>query len=110
VPETRRPGEYAWRGRRLISREADAVSDHDEHRGHDLVNLKARRRTGDVIGRRACLTCDLILGPLVLCGRPTKLGWPRQVTVRIDFGHTRCRSHGEGRGRTSTPRRLRRAS
>jgi hypothetical protein len=86
------------------------VSDRDEHSGHDLVNLKARRRTGDVIGRRACLTCDLILGPLVLCGRPTKLGRPCRVAVRIDLGHTRCWSHGEGRGRTSTPRRLRGAS
>jgi hypothetical protein len=86
------------------------VSDHDEHSGHELVNLKARRRTGDVVDRRACLTCDVVLGPLVLCGQPTKLGRPCRVAVRTDLGHKRGRSHGEGRGRTSTPRRLRRAS
>ena len=76
-----------------------------QHAGHDVANLTARRPDADVIGRRTCLTCDVIIGPLVLCGRPTKTGRPCRVSVRSDLGHTTCWSHGAGAGHTNRPRR-----
>lgn len=82
----------------------------DQHAGHDVASLTAARREGGPVGRRVCLTCDAVLGPLVLCGRPTKQSRPCRVPVRTDLGHDRCWSHGEGAGRTNRPRRLRRAS
>jgi hypothetical protein len=39
------------------------------------------------------------------CGQPTKNGTPCRSFVRTDLGYATCWSHGEGRGRTSTPRR-----
>lgn len=75
-----------------------------EHDGHDVANLTTQRGEDGAIGRRVCLDCDVILGPLVLCGERTKKSRPCRVTVRIDLGHTVCWSHGEGAGRTSTPR------
>ena len=51
-----------------------------------------------------------IVGPLRVCGEATKAGRPCRVPIREDLGYTRCWSHGEGAGRTSTPRRMRRAS
>ena len=77
----------------------------NDHEGHDVANLAARRDRDDVVGRRVCLDCDVVLGPLVLCGRRTKADRPCRVAIRTDLGHTTCWSHGEGRGRTSTPRR-----
>lgn len=79
-----------------------------DHHGHDIANLSSRRGESEAVGRRVCLDCDVVLGPLVLCGQSTKKRRPCRVAVRIDLGHTACWSHGEGRGRTSTP--IRRAS
>jgi len=76
----------------------------DPHAGHELVNLTAHRQPGGAVGRRVCLDCDAVIGPLVLCGAPTRAGEPCRVTVRTDLGYTRCWSHGEGAGATSTPR------
>ena len=81
----------------------------DSHDGHDVVNLTAHRREGGPVGRRVCLTCESLVGPLVLCGQPTRAGRPCRVPVRQDLGRHRCWSHGEGAGRTSTPRHRRRA-
>ena len=75
------------------------------HVGHDVANLTARHGGKEAVGRRVCLDCDVILGPLVVCNRPTKNGRPCRVPVRTDLGHTTCWSHGEGAGRTSTRRR-----
>ena len=75
----------------------------DRHGGHDVANLTSRRTDGQAIGRRVCLDCEAVLGTLVLCNRRTKKGRPCRVPVRTDLGHTTCWSHGEGRGRTSTP-------
>jgi hypothetical protein len=79
--------------------------DNHRHADHDLANLTSRRADGTAIGRRICLDCDVILGPLALCNRPTKKGRPCRVPVRTDLGHATCWSHGEGRGRTSAARR-----
>jgi len=51
-----------------------------------------------------------LIRPLRRCGRPTRDGSLCRVFVRDDLGHEHCWSHGEGKGRTSTPRRMRRAS
>lgn len=75
------------------------------HMGHDIANLTSLSHPGGPVGRRVCLDCDIILEALVLCGQQTKAGKPCRVAVRTDLGHTTCWSHGEGRGRTSTPRR-----
>lgn len=79
------------------------MNDHD---GHDLAGLRIVRQAGP-IGRLVCLDCDVVLGPLALCGQPTKKGRPCTVAVRADLGHVACWSHGEGAGRTSTPRERR---
>jgi hypothetical protein len=63
-----------------------------------------------MVGRLVCLTCEAIVRPLRVCGEPTKAGKPCRVPIREDLGYTACWSHGQGAGRTSTPRRLRRAS
>lgn len=76
----------------------------DEHIGHDIANLTTRREHEGALGRRVCLTCDVILGRLVLCNQPTKKSRPCTVLVRTDLGHTVCWSHGEGAGRTNVPR------
>jgi len=78
--------------------------DDDRHDGHDVANLTSRRADGAAIGRRVCLDCEAVIGPLVLCNRPTKKGRPCRVPVRTDLGHSVCWSHGEGRGQTSMPR------
>jgi hypothetical protein len=75
------------------------------HAGHDVASLTSGRREGGPVGRRVCLTCELVLGPMALCGRPTKRGFLCRVAVRTDLGHTTCWSHGAGRGRASTPAR-----
>jgi hypothetical protein len=75
------------------------------HQGHVVANLTSLSHTGGPVGRRVCLGCDVVLGALVLCNQPTKKGRPCRAPVRTDLGHTVCWSHGEGRGRTSTPRR-----
>ena len=82
----------------------------DPHAGHRLANLTAHHRPGGAVGRRVCLDCDVVLGPLALCGELTRSGRPCRVPVRTDLGYTRCWSRGEGAGATSTPRRARRAS
>jgi hypothetical protein len=75
-----------------------------EHAGHDLANLTSASHAGGPVGRQVCLTCDVILGPLVLCGQRTKSGTPCRVPVRFDLGFSRCWSHGEGKGRTNMPK------
>jgi len=76
-----------------------------DHVGHDIANLSSLSHPGGPVGRRVCLTCEVVLGPLVLCGRRTRAGKPCRVPIRTDLGYTSCWSHGEGAGRTSTPRR-----
>jgi hypothetical protein len=86
--------------------ETNAGIPHGElHAGHDVANLTSRRAGGTAVGRRVCLDCEEIIGPLVLCGERTKHGRPCRVPVRTDLGYATCSSHGEGRGRTSAPRR-----
>jgi hypothetical protein len=65
----------------------------DPHAGHDVASLTSARREGGPVGRRVCLDCDRILGPVVLCGQPTKRGYPCRVPVRTDLGFERCWSH-----------------
>ena len=63
-----------------------------------------------MVGRLVCLDCDVVLGPLRICGQLTRAGRPCRTPIREDLGYRECWSHGEGRGRTSTPRRGRWAS
>jgi hypothetical protein len=76
-----------------------------EHDGHELVAATGRGGSGQAVGWLVCGTCVAIVQPLPICGRPTKLGRPCRVPIRLDLGYRSCWSHGEGRGRTSTPRR-----
>lgn len=71
--------------------------ERDLHGGHDVASLSSGRREGGPVGRRVCLDCDEVVEPLVLCGQPTKRGFPCRVPVRVDLGFERCWSHGEGR-------------
>ncbi len=87
-----------------------SVADFSAHDGHDLVALTGRVRLEEIVGYLACATCDVILRPLRVCGEPTKAGAPCRTPIREDLGYASCWSHGEGKGRTSTPRRMRRAS
>ena len=73
--------------------------------GHDLVALTGRVRLEMIVGYLACATCSVILRLLRVCGEPTKAGTPCRVPIREDLGYTSCWSHGEGKGRTSTPRK-----
>jgi signal transduction protein with GAF and PtsI domain len=78
----------------------------DSHAGHQIAGLTGRvhpERT--MVGRLVCLDCEAIIRPLRLCGEMTKAGKPCHVPIREDLGYESCWSHGEGRGRTSTPRR-----
>jgi hypothetical protein len=67
---------------------------NDPHAGHDVASLSSARREGGPVGRRVCLDCDQVIGPLALCGEPTKRGYPCRVPVRTDLGFGRCWSHG----------------
>ena len=84
--------------------------DAGAHDGPALVALTGRVWLETIVGYLACVTCEHLLRPLRVCGEPTKAGAPCRVPIREDLGYTSCWSHGEGRGRTSTPRRMRRAS
>jgi hypothetical protein len=79
---------------------------NEQHEGRDIAPLRSLRPDGPV-GRLVCLDCDVIIGPLALCGRPIRAGRPCTVGVRRDLGHTVCWSHGEGAGRTNIPRHRR---
>ncbi len=83
----------------------------DPHADHQLAALTGRLHPDrTTVGRLVCLTCEAILRPLRLCGRPTKRGTACRVPIREDLGYSECWSHGEGAGRTNRPRRMRRAS
>jgi hypothetical protein len=78
----------------------------DPHDGHRLVALTGRlhpERT--MVGAPACFDGAAILRPLRVCGRPTLRGAPCRTPIREDLGFETCWSHGEGWGRTNTPRR-----
>jgi hypothetical protein len=78
------------------------MSDHD---GHESVAATGQGLTGQMYGFLVCNACTVVLRRLKLCLAPTKSGAPCRVTVRDDLGYERRWSHGEGKGRTSTPRR-----
>ena len=83
----------------------------DPHADHDLVALTGRRHPErTMVGYLTCLDCGVLVRPLRVCGQRTRAGMPRRVPIREDLGYRECWSHGEGRGRTSTPRRGGRAS
>ena len=75
------------------------------HAGHALAAMSGRLLGGPLVGRLVCATCDVVVGPLVVCGARTKAGRPCRTPIRADLGYIECWSHGEGRGRTNTPRR-----
>jgi hypothetical protein len=78
----------------------------DHHDGHRLVALTGRLHPErSMVGALACLDCAVLVRPIRLCGRPTKRGTPCRTPIREDLGYSTCWSHGEGRGRTNTPRR-----
>lgn len=83
------------------------VASHD---GHEIIAASGRRRNGEMVGWLTCADCQVILQPVPICGQPTLKGRPCRSPIRTDLGYDRCWSHGEGRGRTSTPRRSRKAS
>jgi len=64
----------------------------DEHAHHDVANLTSQHG-GTGVGRRVCLTCEAVVGELVLCNRPTKKGRPCRVPVRPDLGYSVCTMH-----------------
>ncbi len=84
--------------------------DAGAHAGHQLTGLTGLIDSETRVGYLACLTCASLLRPLRRCGARTKDDGLCRVFVRDDLGHDHCWSHGEGAGRTSTPRRMRRAS
>jgi hypothetical protein len=75
------------------------------HDGHELVKVSGRRDNGEMVALLLCMSCSRTVRRLALCGARTKRGTPCKVYVRDDLGFTRCWSHGEGAGHTSTPRR-----
>jgi hypothetical protein len=75
------------------------------HAGHQIAALTALIDAETRVGFLGCLTCAVLLRPLRRCGARTKDDGLCRVFVRDDLGHDRCWSHGEGKGRTSTPRR-----
>ncbi len=78
----------------------------DPHDGHELAALTGRRHPDRVmIGYLACLDCGVLIRQLRVCGHPTKRGTPCRASIREDLGYSACWSHGEGAGRTNTPRR-----
>ena len=77
---------------------------------HELVKVSGRRESGEMVGLLLCLTCSRTVRRLALCGAPTRAGGLCRVFIRDDLGYSRCWSHGEGAGVTSTPRRVGRAS
>jgi hypothetical protein len=79
------------------------------HAGHQLTGLVGLIDPETRVGYLACLTGSALLGLLRRCAQPTREGTPCRAFVRDDLGHDRCWSHGEGAGRTSTPRWMRRA-
>ena len=83
----------------------------DPHAGHQLAALTGRRHPGrTMVSYLACVDCAVLVRPLRVCGQPTRAGRPCRTPIREDLGYAECWSHGEGRGRTSTPRRGERAS
>jgi hypothetical protein len=75
------------------------------HGGHELIAASGRRRSGVLVGYLICTECQVVVGPLPLCGLPTLRGKACRTPIHTDLGYITCWSHGEGRGRTSTPRR-----
>ena len=82
--------------------ETQAPADHD---GHETIVATGRHTIGATVAFRRCLDCAVTASPVALCPSPTKSGASCRGTVRTDLGYTTCWSHGEGAGRTSTPRR-----
>jgi len=80
------------------------------HEGHGVLGVTGLVDPETRVGFLACMTCATLIRPLRRCAQPTRDGSLCRVFVRDDLGHDRCWSHAEGAGRTSTPRRLRRAS
>jgi len=80
------------------------------HEGHAVLGVTGLLNSETRVGYLACLTCGQLIRPLRRCAQPTRDGSLCRVFVRDDLGHERCWSHGDGRGRTSTPRRMGRAS
>jgi hypothetical protein len=76
-----------------------------DHDGHEIVHATGQGLTGQMLGFLVCNTCTVLVDRLTLCLTPAKRGAPSQVTVRTDLGYSKCWSHGEGAGRTNTPRR-----
>ena len=87
------------------SKTSHTAPDSCAHDGHDLVALTGRVRLETIVGYLACATCSIILRPLRVCGARTKAGAPCRVPIREDLGYSSCWSHGEGKGRMSTPRK-----
>jgi hypothetical protein len=77
----------------------------NDHAGHELLVATGRRRSGQIVGWLACVDCMAIVGPVPVCGETTLSGRPCRTLIRADLGYTSCWSHGDGRGRTNTPRR-----
>ena len=88
----------------------DLVRRPESHDGHEIIAASGRRQNGEMVGWLACVDCQAILQPVPICGQPTLKGRPCRTPIRTDLGYDRCWSHGEGAGRTSTPRRARRAN
>ena len=77
----------------------------NDHEGHETVALTGRRRSGRWIGFLFCVGCAEVVMALPICGASTLKSRPCRTPIRVDLGYTSCWSHGEGRGRTSTPKR-----
>jgi hypothetical protein len=95
---------------RLLCPECRPPADEPDgaHAGHERVATSGRRTSlpgAPMIGYLVCVDCTAIVGPLPVCGQPTLRGHPCRTPIRTDLGYRSCWSHGEGRGRTSTPKR-----
>jgi hypothetical protein len=64
-----------------------------EHPDHDVVAMNGFSRLTGEIGALVCLTCKELLGPLPVCGQPTKMKRPCRAPIRVDLGHEACRIH-----------------
>jgi hypothetical protein len=64
------------------------------HEAHDRAAMSGWGTVSGAAARLVCLTCDVVVMPLPVCGKKTKKGNPCRAAIRVDQGKTTCRNHG----------------